>query len=225
MKYSFDTDFTVQVREQVREQEPDFAQFYQGIYSMALNTFVDVMFIPYFLREVKGWSIKIPNNIDIVHSKQKARLFTAALADYIVMPDPSRAGQEELIPQLPSPRPYFDTPLDTGVIFYVTPQQFALFSQELAQIEQQASGLYDSVRVSKLAHFECIKFINKIVMTSEHFSQESLRMLGRHKQRLSQLTTPHTHSLNGTPLYPKQMLHNENGQSEESKQLVLALGI
>lgn len=225
MKHSFDADFTVQVREEVREQEPEFAQFYQGIYSMALNTFVDVMFIPHFSRERENWSLKIPNNIDIVHSVQEARLFTAALADYIVMPDESCAGQEELIPQLPSPQPYFDTPLDTGVIFYVTPQEFSLFSQELAEIEQQAFALYDNLRVSKLGHFECIKFINKIVMTSEHFLPESLTMLGRHKQMLNPFPAPYAHVVNGTPIYSKQMLRNGNGRGEESKQLVLALGI
>ena len=188
-----------------------------------MNTFVDVVFIPYFSREVNKWSLKIPNNIDIVHSVQEARLFTAALADYVVMPDESRAGQEELIPQLPSAPPYFDTPLDTGVIFYVTPQQFALFRQELAEIEQQAFGLYDSVRVSKLVHFECIKFINKIVMTSERFLPESLSVLGQHKQLLKPFPDPYTQSVNGTPIYRKDMRQNGNGRGKESKQLVPAL--
>lgn len=223
MKHSFDADFTVQVREQVREQESDFAQFYQGIYSMALNTFVDVMFIPYFSREGKDWPLKIPNNVDIVHSMQEARLFTAALADYIVMPDLSRAGQEELIPQLPSARPYFDTPLDTGVIFYVTPQQFSLFSQELAQIEEQAFGLYDSVRVSKLAHFECIKFINEIIIPSEYFSPENLRMLGGHKQILNSFPDSYVHAVNGEQIHWKNIL--QNGQNKEGKKLVPALAI
>ena len=222
MKHSFDVDFTVQVREQIRDEDPEFAQFYQGIYSMALNTFVHIMFIPYFLQEVKDWSLRIPDDIDEVHSKQEARLFTAALSDYIVMPDEFRAGQEQLIP-LPSPLPpYPDTGPREGVIFYVTPQQFARFSRELAEIEQLAFGIYATVRVSKILHLECIKFINENVMRSEHFSQKSLTMLGRHKQMLNGLLTDHFSSVSRTPIYAREMSPSNGNRQRESKQSDLA---
>lgn len=209
MKHSFDVDFTVQVREQVRDEDTEFAQFYQGIYSMALNSFVHIMFIPYFSREVKDWSLRIPDDVDEVHSRQEARLFTAALAEYTVMPDELRAGQEQLIALPPPLPPCPDVAPRQGVIFYVTRQQFALFSEELAEIEQFAFALHATVRVSKIAHFECIKFIQKIVMNSAHFSEKSLIMLGRHKQMLNGLRT---HHLNGTQIYAKDMLRNRNGQ-------------
>ncbi len=205
MKHSFDVDFTVQVREQVRDEDPEFARFYQGIYSVALNRVVNLMFIPYFSREVKDWSLRIPDNIDEVHSVQEARIYTAALAEYTVMPDEFRAGEEELIALPPPLPPCPDMGRREGVIFYVTPQQFMRFSQELVEIEQLAFPLYATVRASKISHFECIKFIKDIVITSKHFSENSLRMLGRHKSILNGRPTPHTQIVNGDLIESKEM--------------------
>ena len=213
MKYSLDYDFTVQVRGQEGEEDQQFARFYQGIYSVTLNTFVDVMFVPSFCREVKGWSLHLPFNVNEVHSAQEARLFTAALSDLIVTPDDYRAGEEELIPPPPSPPPYTHIAPEMGVIFYVTPQQFALFSQELAEIEQETFSLYPTVPVSKIAHFACIKFITEKIMTSPYFSEENLRILGRQKERPNRGHTNHTHNVNRSPVY-----QNRKGRDRKDKE-------
>lgn len=203
MKHSFNYDFTVQARRQERDEEPEVALFYEGIYSVALNTFVDVMFIPYFSRDVEDWSLRIPLNIDKVYSWQEARLFTAALSDVTVTPDEYKAGNEELI-ALPSPHsPSMKIGQEMGLIFYVTNAQFALFSQELAEIEKQAFSLYDSVPVSSIADFESIRFILNRIMICKHFPEESLKILGRHKKMTTSFST-NGYQVNGGQIHGKR---------------------
>ncbi|MGB0384333.1 MAG: hypothetical protein ACPGWR_05860 [Ardenticatenaceae bacterium] len=179
MKSGLNSDFRVQVRKQEDDEDRQFSKFYQGIFSVNLNYLVTITFIPEFTRTGKTWFLDIPDNVDIVHSSQEARLFTAALSDIMVTPDDSRAGQEELIPIPHPPPPIPDFGPQMGVIFYVTAEQFTRFSQELAVIEEQTFSVYGSFAVSKLEHFECVQFILNKVITSEHFSEAHLTMLGR----------------------------------------------
>ena len=155
MKVGPKVDIAVQVKLQEWEEDEDVAPFYRGIYEVTLNFFTDVMFIPSFPRTLDSWPPTLPKNVDDVHSVYEARLFTVALSENTVTPNAFLAGQQELIPLSPSlngePR--------MGRIFYVTPEQFALFSQELAQIMQQTLSVHDYVSLLKVNHFACIQFI------------------------------------------------------------------
>jgi len=155
MKASLKYDMSVQIRHQKWEEEEDLAPFYEGIYSVTLNYFTTIMFIPTFSRTKDNWPPTLPDDIDNVHSVTEARLFTAALSEYTVTPDAELAGRQELIPLSPltqiGPR--------MGLVFYVTPQEFACFSQELPLLEQKTPSVRDYMPLSQISAFATIQLI------------------------------------------------------------------
>ncbi len=108
----------------------------------------------------------LPDDVDIVDSCHQARLFTAALAEYAITPDEVLAGQMETfcisLPKAESEMAIFRKAHNievTGRLFYVTPEQFARFSQELEEIEQHTFWPSQYIGLSKVKEFECMKFI------------------------------------------------------------------
>lgn len=153
-------DFKLHVCREEREVEPEYAKFYRGIFHVLISNFQPITFVPAFLKNKNNWPPLLPENVDIVESHDQARLFTAALADYAVTSDAELAGKEELIP-LPA---ISGTDQQMARIFYVTPEQFAGFSQELAIIEKQTFWVNEYVMLSQVQHFNCIQFIlSKII--------------------------------------------------------------
>ena len=153
---------------------------------MTLNDFVNIIFIPSFGRNRRNWSLNIADDIEDVRSLAEARQFTAALSDYTVTPDDSRAGQQELIPippppQIPAPgyRDDMANESRTGVIFYVTQKEFTRFSQELALMEEHTSSVYDYLPFSEVKDFECMQFILNDMVASPHFAQKDLKTVNR----------------------------------------------
>jgi hypothetical protein len=185
MKFGFPRNFAVRVRNQKEDEDSATAHFYDGIYSVALNFLLPIDFIPEFQRETKRWYLEGPNDVDNIESVQEARLVTAALSEYVVTEDIYHAGQEELIP-LTIPPSLSNVRPEVGIIFYVTPEKFALFSQELAQIAEKTSSVYDYFPVSQLTDFEVIQFILHQVISSTHFSEKSLKIIGRAEKTVHQ---------------------------------------
>ena len=157
MKYVFPDDVAVRIWREEREGLPEYAHFYKGIFEVMILEIIHVTFIPAFPRTPDKWPPVLPPDVDvdIVESEEQARLFTVLFSEYIVTPNEELAGQKELVPQ-----PIQRTEFPFGVIFYVTPEQFALFSEELLDIElnYQNSGSR-CARLSQIKHFESMKFI------------------------------------------------------------------
>lgn len=153
-------DFKLHVCREEREVEQEYAKFYRGIFHVLISNFQPITFIPHFLKNKNNWPPLLPENVDLVESHDQARLFTAALADYAVTSDAELAGEEELIP-LPA---MSGRDQQMARIFYVTPEQFADFTQELALIEKQTFWVNEYVMLSQVQHFNCIQFIlSKII--------------------------------------------------------------
>ena len=169
MKASLKYDIAVQIRHQEWEEEDDLAPFYRGIYSVTLNYFTTVMFIPTFPRTADNWPPTLPQDVDDVHSAAEARLFTAALSEYTVTPDAQLAGQQELIPLEPLPQ----IGPRMGLLFYVTPPEFALFSQELPLLEQKTPSVRDYVPLSQVRDFATMQLIRSHLMVNERNRERS----------------------------------------------------
>jgi hypothetical protein len=170
-------DFKLQVQHQPREEPASVASLYTGLFTVTLNDFVDVMFIPSFPRTRENWSLNIADDVEDVRSSHEARQFMAALSEYTVTPNDHRAGQQELIPLAPPLlRRKPDDPT-TGVIFYVTQKEFIRFSQELAMMEEHTLSVYDCLPFSEVKEFESIQFILKQIVTSPHFSERDFEIV------------------------------------------------
>ena len=170
-------DFKVQVRHQERDEHPSIARFFREIFWMTLNDFVNIIFIPSFPHEQENWSLNITTYVDDVRSLDEARQFTAALSDYTVIPDNSRAGQQEVYPKPPPLPPSRGVGPRTGVMFYVTQKEFTRFSQELALISEHTFELNEYIPFSEAKDFECMQLILDIIATSPDFSQEDTKIL------------------------------------------------
>lgn len=175
-------DFKVQVRHQEREEDASVASLYRSIFLVTINDFVDVIFIPSFSRDKENWSLTIPDYVEHVRSLDEARQFTAALSEYTVTPDDSRAGQEALIALAPPLRvapeqSEMKSEAKTGVIFYVTSQEFIRFTQELTLIEEYTWSVYEHLPFSEVKNFECIQFILNDIVTSPHFAEEHSKIV------------------------------------------------
>ena len=154
---------------------------------MTLNDFVNIIFIPSFPRNRSNWSLNIADDIEHVRSLSEARQFTAALSDYTVTPDDNRAGQQELIPIPPPPDSDISAPglrpddmaseSQMGVMFYVTPQEFIRFSQELALMEEHTFLLNEYLPFSEAKEFECMQLILNHILTSPHFGEKDSKIV------------------------------------------------
>lgn len=213
MKFGFPRDFAVRVRKQEEDEDRSVSRFYRGIYSVALNFLVHIMFIPPFSRPRKSWPLDIPDDIDEVDSVQEARLFTAALSEITVTSDRSRAGEVQLIALAPALSPVADMATRQGVIFYVTPEQFALFTQELAELAEQTFSIYGFFPVSKLEHLESIKFITNKIITSNDFAQKNRKIIGQQREINNGFQASYGNQVNGRPIH-------KNRSSEEVKDVL-----
>jgi hypothetical protein len=167
IKYPFQDDYAVQVwREERQAALPENAHFYKGIFDVTVLELADLMFVPAFPRTPDNWPATVPNNVDIVHSEYEARLYTAALANMAVTPDEKLAGQVQFFPFPPPPPGYSPSRSSPtmGVLFFVTPEQYELFSEELLTIEKDTFFTNQYVRLAKVKHFECIKFILEVIV-------------------------------------------------------------
>jgi hypothetical protein len=174
-------DFSINVRPQELEENPSFSEFYRGIYSVTLNKLVDITFVPEFERMESNWPPALPDNVDEPSSLQEARLWTIGLSKYVVTPSLIRAGQEEVI-SLPDSSNEFnleENSPDNGVIFYVTPQEFDGFSQELSEVSKQTLPVYSYVKFSEVQSLLTFQFLLRTIVNSENFSASDLNILKR----------------------------------------------
>ncbi|BAZ15754.1 hypothetical protein NIES4071_76260 [Calothrix sp. NIES-4071] len=186
MKPSLSNNFTISVRHQIWEESPEFAEFYQGIYSVTLNFLVNIMFVPGFEINVNNWPPRVPENIDNVSSKLEARLFTLFFCDYIVTPDQFRAGQQEVISLASAVEDFDNSNLASNVrvVFYVTPEEFTLFSKELHTLSEQTSGIHDYVRISEIDNLQFAKFILSSVINSQYLLAKDKEILASENERI-----------------------------------------
>ncbi len=190
MKPSLSSNFTLSVRHQIWEESPEVAKFYQGIYSVTLNFLVNVIFVPKFERNVNHWPPSLPENVDNVSSELEARLFTLFFSDYTITPDPLRSGQQEIITLASAAEEVKNTnsASDVKVIFYVSPEEFATFSQELCVLAEQTPGVYDYVKISEIKNLELAKFLLSCVINSSCFLVKDRNILAR-EYELRQVVT------------------------------------
>lgn len=189
MKRSLDHDLAVSVRHQIWEEAPEVADFYQGIYSVTLNFLVTIMFVPEVERTTDNWPPVLPENVDNVSTELEAKLFTIGLSDYTVTPNSLLAGQQELIHNslVSEDINNSDSVDKMGVVFYVSSQEFEVFSKELSVLAAQTPGVHDSIRISEIQNLELSKFILSSVIGSPHFAAGDLRVLGREDEYAKKL--------------------------------------
>lgn len=158
----------VNVRRQTVEEHPDRAALYEGIYELHLNRNVSVMFVPTFERTAHHWPPRLPDDLDAIQTAQEARLYTAAMSDYTVTPDDSRAWQVETIPH----EALGDDPWHDGTLFFMSSDFFAVYDRELEALAARTPGLHDGIPISEIQELFVIQFVLGRVLGPPYFSPQ-----------------------------------------------------
>jgi hypothetical protein len=175
MKPSKNYDFSVSVRRQTWEEEPEVAELYQEIFDVILNHTLSIMFVPEVDINIDNIPAMLPDNIDNIFSEIQARQITIALSKYSITPNDLLAGQEKVFS-------HNDTlSSQTGVIFFITTDEFQTFSSELSTIAQEIPSVHSSTRISQIKDLKFSQFLLSRVIESKHFDEKDLQMLGRRK--------------------------------------------
>jgi len=149
---------------------PKIAHFFEGIYTISFNAGLSIDFVPEFKREASNWffNTPAPDYFEDVISVQEARFLTAKNSYITVTPSNSEAGKQEVfyvpMPENEAPR---NRDLYRRQIYYVTPQEFKVFSKELAEISEETFFIHDFVKFEDVKDLKVIKFIQAKITTPE----------------------------------------------------------
>lgn len=158
-------DFVINLWHYVWEYEEPHSDFYRNIYAVILNRFISVVFVPEVDRNVVSWlPIADPKIIDGANSVLEARLQTLATETYCVTPSRLLAGQEEKMPP-----PSFAPDSGEGVIFYVTPEEFEIYSREITMLDEKIGRESGGHYASELQNFKFVQLLLNRVITSKNF--------------------------------------------------------
>ena len=171
---NYEHDFRVHVRSEVLDQPSDVADYFDGIFSVILNHLPSVHVVPPFERQ--PWPPVLPENIDIVHSRDEARRLIISMATYVVTADDARAGTEEVMPQEPlSP----GGPPEHAVVFYISRLELDPLLEELDELSDRFMGVNDTIPVSTIASSLIAQILLTRVVASPNMRSDHLRILGR----------------------------------------------
>lgn len=175
-------EFYALVWDESLEHSFEVSHFYEGIYSVTLNQFVTIMFVPKVNRDKQCWPPNVPDCIDYPVSQNEAYLWTIGLSDYVVTPNPDLVDQEEVIdiPSFLGENHKANKSHRKGVIFYTSSEQFKIFSEELCDINTEIHSVHDKVILSEKSKFSFVDFIIHKVIPSPRFSKKDLESLRKY---------------------------------------------
>lgn len=160
MKVSPRADYPVRVRPHSWEADESVADLYTGIYDVTLNHSVTVAFVPDMSSFAPPFDdALLPRDLDDITTPAQARLAATLFNRYVVTPNVDRAGTQEHFPSA-----YDDPGSTTGVVFYLSPQQFADYTAELDDLISRLGALHPPETVSDLADSPVIQFIRRMVL-------------------------------------------------------------
>lgn len=175
MKVAPTADYTVRVLRQEWEEPDATAPMYRGIFAVGLQQLVDISFVPDVSGLAPPWDYRLlPDNLDTIETPEMARLATALLSSYVVTPNDARSGTEERFTW-----PSTDGPDTSGVVFYVTAEEFARYAADLDRLTAVAGSLYSDRQVSTLLDHEVIGFLERRVVASSRLEPRHAILLGR----------------------------------------------
>jgi hypothetical protein len=181
MKVGPRADYPVQVITEERyEDDPTIGPLYRGIYRVALNHLVAVLFVPETGVGAPNWDYRqLSEKLDAITIVEDARLASVLDASYSVTPNDARAGSEDRLewPAKDTPVGHFDS--STGVTFYVTNADFARYAADLERLNEIVSDAWENEPVSRLRDYEVIRFIEERIVASPWLRPSHAMMLGR----------------------------------------------
>ncbi len=167
-------DFPIRVRARPWEEPAELGRLYEGIYDVTLNSVVDIVFVPGPAFPGPPFdSSLLPWDLDSITTMEQARLAATVLARYVVTADGARAGavahfQRDVASEEPS----------EGVVFFVDPDLFDWFSDDLAALSRHYGSTYPAGSISDLHDRAVVAFIEDTVLASGRLADSDAAALG-----------------------------------------------
>jgi hypothetical protein len=144
------------------------------VFDLTLNQMVTVTFIPPLGPSSRPFDrSQLPDELDNVADPEEARLEAVMFAARAVTPDAHLAGTHE---QLPIPSWRKESRARPGVVFYVSPTEFATFAADLEALSRNVGELCPDTPVSSLQGHPAIEFVKQL-LTDPAFGENDLHYL------------------------------------------------
>jgi hypothetical protein len=173
-KRAYDADFWIYVRPETWDVEGPESQFFAGIYTARLNSFVEISFVPDVSDACPPWIPELVPNGGDVSSEREARVFQALMTAHSVTPNAQLAGQEEIVELQRG-----EVPPRHGVVWYVAPDDWPPLTDELENLTQRAYSEVHSVRFSQISDTRLAGFLEERFLPSGKLSARDLSILRR----------------------------------------------
>ncbi len=151
MKIGFPPNYYVQVFPDSWDQDPEVAELYEGIITLSLNLVLPVRFVPDVSASAPPWR---PDLLDddspAFTTPRQAREYQVLTSAFSVTPNPALAGQVEAV--------------GDNLVFYVTPEEFTTYQEELDKLTDIASDSVPTVRRDDLLDRAVIRFVDGTVL-------------------------------------------------------------
>lgn len=151
MKIGFPPNYYVQVFPDSWDQYAEQADLYEGIITFSLNLVLSVRFIPDVSASAPPWRLDLlPEDSSAFTTPEQAREYEVLTSAFSVTPNATLAGQVE--------------PVGDNLVFYVTPEAFASYQEELDKLTDIASDSVPSVRRDDILDRGVIRFVDGTVL-------------------------------------------------------------
>lgn len=169
MKIGNMPNYLVQVFRDADSAEPNETALYEGMFTVILNIAVQISFVPGVNLDDPPWPAGQKPPIDELTTPAQARWNQLINGSYSVTPDAARAGTAE----------QFHSPDGVGTVFYVTPERFAVFSEELTSLSDLTGGPGESPVHDDLLDRDVIAFIDGTILESPYLTPAAASIVGR----------------------------------------------
>jgi hypothetical protein len=173
-KNTYPADFRVYVRPEMWEHEAPESHFFDGIYTVRLNTHVEIPFVPDVSEFCPPWSPDLVPNGEDVATEREARVYQVLMSRYSVTPNARLAGQEEIVALQRG-----DEPPERGTVWYVAFDEWRHLLDELEAMREFASSDRHSTCLSQIANTHLGRFLEERFLPSGRLSAMDLRILRR----------------------------------------------
>lgn len=162
-------NYIVQVFPDAWNESPERAPLCEGIFTVVLNIAMHVHFVPEVDHTAPPWPADQEPPEDELTTPAQVRWYELVTGTYSVTPNAGRAGRTERIGPLDPP----------STVFYVTPDEFAAFTRELAELAELTGSISDSLHRDDVIDRSVIRFIDEQVLESPFLERVHAELVGQ----------------------------------------------
>ncbi|MFI1916114.1 hypothetical protein [Nocardia sp. NPDC020380] len=174
MKVPNDRDFRIHVERLSWSVDVDNPELFDRVYILVLNSRIEIRFVPDVSEIAPPWSYSGLRNDDPIATESNAWLWALLTSEYSATPNPERAGSVDVVSLLPYEP--IDGDSNSGVVWFVTPQQWADIEAELIDLLGRTDRYNNFVRLSDVQDMHLGRFLEREFFHSDQLFEHTVKM-------------------------------------------------